>query len=209
MKKLFLVVLVVLFSINLKAQNNVEAYKAHSVTFLGLDYTGAIFIGTNGFNDPAALKPLVQSWNSLFVTEYNKYNIQKWFHVLTTTRLDLINTRNNQTDFMNRVTVKQIELPHLTQSDLEAMISGYPEISEKGVSLVFVVDAYDKATAIAYYHFVFFDNHTKKILLSYPVTGTAGGGGLRNYWANACYEAIIKGGKRFSATADFYRNYTE
>ncbi|RLD91375.1 MAG: hypothetical protein DRJ09_01310 [Bacteroidetes bacterium] len=200
--------LIVLFSINLKAQNSIEAYKTNSITFLGLDYTGAIFIGTNGFSDPTALKPLTQSWNSLFVTEHNKYNIQKWFHVLTTVRLNLVSTRNNQTNFFNRVTDKHIELPHLTKSDLETIVSSYPDTPEKGVSLIFIVDAYDKTTAIAYYHFVFFDNLTKKILLSYPVTGTAGGGGLRNYWANACYEAIIKGGKQFSATAGFYRNYT-
>ena len=209
MKKFFLFALIGIISINLKAQNSVEAYKARSINFLGLDYTGAIFIGTNGFNDPAALKPLTQSWNSLFITEHNKYNVQKAFNVLTTVELDMVNKRNGETDFSNRVTDKQIELPHLTKSDLEAIISNYPDFSEKGVSLVFIVDAYDKTTATAYYHFVFFDNLTKKILLSYPVTGSAGGGGLRNYWANACYEAIIKGGKRYSATAEFYRDYTE
>jgi len=209
MKKFFLFALIGAIAINLQAQNSIEAYKARLINFLGLDYTGAIFIGTNGFNDPAALKPLTRSWNSLFITEHNKYNVQKAFNVLTTVELNMVNKRNRETDFSNRVTDKQIELPHFTQSDLEAIISNYPDFSEKGVSLVFIVDAYDKTTATAYYHFVFFDNLTKNILLSYPVTGTAGGGGLRNYWANACNEAIIKGGRYYSATAEYYRDYTE
>ncbi len=209
MKKFFLLVFIGIITANLQAQNSVEVYKTRSITFLGLDYTGAIFVGTKGFNDPAALKPLTQSWNSLFITEHNKYNVQKAFKVLTSVELDMVSKRNEQTDFSNRITDKHIELPHLTRSDLEAMISSYPESTDKGVSLVFIVDAYDKTSATAYYHFVFFDNLTKKILLSYSVTGSAVGGGLRNYWANACYEAIIKGGRYYSSTADFYRNYTE
>ena len=209
MKNLLLIAFLLVSGFSLKAQNNVDVYKVPSITFLGLDYTAAIFVGTNGFNDPAALHPLTQSWNSLFITEHDKYNVQKSFKVLTTIKLDIVNKRNGQIDFSKRVTDKQIELPHLTQSDLEAIINSYPKETDKGVSLVFIVDAYDKATATAYYHFVFFDNLTKKVLLSYPVTGSAGGGGLRNYWANACNEAIIKGGKYYSATADYYRNYTE
>jgi len=87
MKKFFLFAFICLFLGNLQAQNSVEVYKAHSITFLGLDYTGAIFVGTNGFNDPSALKPLTQSWNSLFIAEHNKYNVQKAFKVLTTVEL--------------------------------------------------------------------------------------------------------------------------
>jgi hypothetical protein len=209
MKNKLFITLFVILGFNLQAQKVTEAYKVHSITFLGLDYTAAVFIGSNGFNDPAALKPLTHSWNSLFITEHNKYNVQKWFNVLTTVSLKVVDKRNSQTDFTGRITDKLSELPHLTRSDLTAIISGYPDFTKEGVSLVFIVDAYDKATATAYYHFVFIDNLTKTILLSYPVTGTAGGGGLRNYWANACYEAIIKGGKQFSATAEFYRDYTE
>ncbi len=208
MKKIVLGLFAIVLVFSLHAQNINEAYKAHTITFLGLDYTAAIFVGTNGFSDPAAIKNLTMSWNSLFVTEPNKYNIQKSFKVLTKKNLEIVNDRNKQTDFTNRITDKQIDLPHLTDSDIETIISGYPDVKEKGVSLVFIVDAYDKRTATAWYHFVFFDNLTKKVLLNYPVLGTARGGGLRNYWANSCYMAILKGGSRYSATAEFYRDYT-
>ncbi len=209
MKKIVLLLLIAATAVNLEAQKSTEAYKTRRITFLGLDYTAAVFIGSNGFNDPAAMKPLTLSWNSLFISEHNKYNIQKAFNVLTTLKLDVVNKRNSETDFFSRITDKRIELPHLTDLDIKTIIQGYPQFSEKGVSLVFIVDAYDKTTATAYYHFVFFDNITKEILLSYEVTGTAGGGGLRNYWANSYYEAIVKGGRSYRATADFYRNYTE
>lgn len=208
MKKIVLIPFLFICIFNLRAQIATKAYKTHSINFLGLDYSAAIFIGTNGFKDPAALNALSNSWNSLFITEPNKYNIQKAFNVLTNIKLDEADKRNHNTDFSDRITDKRIDLPHLTKSNLKTIIRGYPDLTDDGISLVFIVDAYDKTTATAYYHFVFFDNLTKNILLTYPVTGTAGGAGLRNYWANSYYEAIIKGGKQYSATAGYYRDYT-
>jgi len=209
MKYLLTSITIIIFSWNSLAQEVNPAYKTNSVTFLGLDYSAAIFIGSNGFNDPAALNTLCFSWNSLFISEQKKYNIQKAFNIRTKYNIPVVNKRNEATDFTNRITDKDIALPHLTKNDLPSIINGYPDFDEKGVALVFIVDAYNKPEATAYYHVVFFNMKTKKVLLTYVVTGEAGGAGLRNYWANSYHDAILKAGSKYSSTAEFYRNYTD
>ena len=209
MKQVITLITALLLTLNISAQDINLAYKAKTVTFLGLDYTAAIFIGSVGFNDPAALQFLPNSWNSLFISEPNKYNVQKAFQVRMKYNFDIVKSRNNSTDFSDRITDKEIQLPHLTKSDLQAIVNSYPDFENDGVALVFVVDAYNKLGPTAYYHIVFFQMKTKEVLLTYAVTGEAGGGGLRNYWANSFYKAIIIAGKRYASTAEFYKNYTE
>jgi len=209
MKNIFAIILSSLLFLNLSAQQINQVYKAKKINFLGLDYSAAVFIGYNGFKDPSALQILPDSWNSLFITEPEKYNIQKAFKVRFDFNLEIVKERNKTVNYTERITEKAIILPHLTKEDLQAIIDDYPVFEKTGVALVFIVDAYDKSSATGYYHFVFFQKETKEILLTYTVTGEAGGGGLRNYWAHSFYEAILKAGKRYSATAEFYRDYTE
>jgi hypothetical protein len=120
----------------------------------------------------------------------------------------VVKERNKRVNYADRITDKEILIPHLTRKDVEAVISGYPDM-DGDIGLVFIVDAYDKTETKGYYHVVFFDIRTKEVLLRYMVSGNASGAGLRNYWANTFYEAIKKAGKRYSTTAEFYRSYTE
>lgn len=209
MKQLIAIFAILLLSFNISGQEISKAYKATTVTFLGLDYTGAVFIGTAGFKDPAALQFLPDSWNSLLLSEPDKYNVQSAFQLRLHYNLDVVKERNNQVNYGSRIISKQLSLPHLSKDDLQAMIDNYPDIEEDEVALVFIVDAYDKAGPTGYYHVVFFDTKSKQILLTYVVTGEAGGGGLRNYWANSFYDTLKKAGTRYSSTAEFYRDYTK
>ncbi len=209
MKQLIAIFAILLLSLNISGQEISKAYKATIVSFLGLDYTGAVFIGSAGFKDPATLQFLPGSWNSLLLSEPDKYNVQNTFQLRLHYNLDVVKERNNKVDFSSRIINEQLSLPHLSKDDLQAMIDNYPDIEEDEVALVFIVDAYDKAGPTGYYHVVFFDTKSKQILLTYAVTGEAGGGGLRNYWANSFYDAMKKAGTRYSSTAEFYRDYTE
>ncbi len=209
MKPLILLITAVLLSVTLSAQEINKAYKANTITFLGLDYSGAVFIGSNGFKNAAELQLLPDAWNSLFITEPQKYNIQSAFRVKTEYKLNIVKERNSTVNYADRITDEQLPIPHLSEKDVKIMIKSYPDIQNSEVALVFIVDAYDKPTAKGYYHVVFFDTQSKTILLRYMVSGNASGGGLRNYWANSYYEVIKNAGRRYSSTAEFYRNYTE
>jgi len=209
MKQFTTALVLFLLSINIYGQDINKVYKVNTMAFLGLDYTAAIFLGSAGFNDPAKLQFLPASWNSLLISEPDKYNVQKAFNIRMHYMLDIVKERNEKIDYANRITSKQIALPHLSKDDLQAVIDSYPIVDGDDVALVFVIDAYDKAGPTGYYHVVFFDTKTKKILLTYLATGDASGGGLRNYWANSFYNALKTAGTRYSATAEFYKDYTD
>jgi hypothetical protein len=208
MKSLLLTAAAFILAITISAQEINRVYKADSMVFFGLDYSGAVFLGSNGFNSAAELEMLPESWNSLFVSEQKKYDVQTAFNVRTRYNLNVVKERNKRVNYADRITDKEILIPHLTRKDVEAVISGYPDM-DGDIGLVFIVDAYDKTETKGYYHVVFFDIQTKEVLLRYMVSGNASGAGLRNYWANTFYEAIKKAGKRYSTTAEFYRSYTK
>ena len=208
MKQLFFILLILATSIA-RPQDYVKVYKAKQIKFLGLDYTAALFIGSASFESPEAMAVMTNTWNSLILDEYHKYNVEKAFGVKMIIDFEMVKERNLHTDYTDHIIDKFVILPHLSKADLDSLIATYPDFEKSGVALVFVVDAYDKTTAQGYYHTVFFDKTTKKILIHYVNTGEAGGFGLRNYWAHSYYEVIKKAGKRFRSSAEFYRYYTE
>jgi len=195
MKRLLILFLVISSVYTVYGNESKRAYQTDKITFLGLDYTSVLLVGRDAFRDPVGIKRLTGSWNELLMTEYSKYSVEKSFWVDTKYNLEIVYKRNQSIEYEERIVGFETSSPHLKRENLDSIIASYPDFNDEGVAMVMIVDTYKKIEEKGYYHMVFFDMKTKKILDTYLVSGNAAGFGVRNYWARTAKNAIKKGGR--------------
>jgi len=192
-----IIVSLVLFAGTANAQSN-KAYCAQEITWFGLDYSQAYFIDDVAFPSPYRLKDeLFLEWNNFVFKEPKKFDIKHAFnkrHVSYST--DYISSRNSEVDIDKRVGNYWLQEDYLSIDSIQEIVSSYqlPE-NNSGVGLVFIVESLDKPNRRGVYWVTFFDIETKEIMLTEQIIGIPGGGGIRNYWANSFYNALIKAGR--------------
>jgi len=188
-KTIFLLLLfLVSFSIA-ESKTTKDVFDAKVITFYGVDFTSAKFIGSDGFNNhDAIISKQIPSINELFFKESDKYNIKKYFHkedVLI--NLDMIKSLNLKikTDKLVIEQSYQIE-----KSTIEEMVAKYVTEQKSGIGLVFIVETLNKMSENGIFFVVFFDIETKSVLYTHKVTARAGGMGFRNYWAKVFFNGL-------------------
>ncbi len=190
MKKI-LILAIMMFMIMpvLRSQDPGMVFNSNECTWLGLDFSKAKMIGSEGFTDPYQIKNrFFDSWNQLFLSEAEKYNIGETFRKdQVTNYLDVVKKRNEM------VNIDDLVIDHeynLTEDDIKSMVGGYDLGDNTGLGLVFIVEAFDKNAEEGRFWVTFIDNDTKQVLLTKKLEGKAGGFGLRNYWAKSYYNVL-------------------
>ena len=195
MQKLTTLIFIVVFStFKLLAQGSVEG---NDLTVYGIDFTKAKFIGGEGFTNPSDIKNRIfEQWNMLLANEREKYNVGAAFLKANVNyEFDAVREKNAKVDDTKMVTYNASDEVQLSKVDLQKMVSSYKKVSRPGPGLVFIVQAFNKASEMATVHLVFFDNASRKIITTRKMTARPGGFGLRNYWASP-FQKIIADAKR-------------
>lgn len=157
-----------------------------NITFYGVDFSISKAYGVA--NPPSELKRAYASINVLFITESKKYNIASCFKKdEVTNNLDMVNKLNE--DMNESSMISNSKKPVISPEQLAAHVKNY-KTEGKGVGLVFVAECLDKQFEIGYFHVVFFDEATGKILFTKAASAKAAGFGLRNYWASSIYKIM-------------------
>ncbi len=157
------------------------------VIWFGLDFTKARMIGSEGFNDPVAIKEdYFRKWNHLMISEGDKY---EWGKALLVTDLKydygVVDVVNDEVKVKTLVINKSYSID---ESDIASAVAQYKiEDYDDGIGVVIVVESFDKIKEQAFGYITFFDVGTKKVLYNHKLIGEAGGFGFRNYWAGAIY----------------------
>jgi hypothetical protein len=157
------------------------------VIWFGLDFTKARMIGSEGFNDPVAIKEdYFRKWNHLMISEGDKY---EWGKALLVTDLKydygVVDVVNDEVKVKSLVINKSYSI---TEEDIHAAVRAYKiEYYKDGIGVVIVVESFDKIKEQAFGYITFFDVATKKVLYKHKLVGEAGGFGFRNYWAGAIH----------------------
>jgi hypothetical protein len=205
MKKLVYVILVLLalpFASN--AQSASSVFNSNEVTWFGLDFSNAKFIGPEGFSDPyEVVNRFFDSWNRLVVDEHKKYDIRKHFrkrHVEYD--LSVIKDRNSAVD-PDDLVLESYETHEIFSETIKQIISEY-DSNRSGLGLVFIIESFNKTRDMGTMHVTFFDIKTKKVLFSEKLSGKAGGIGLRNYWASSVHKVFIEAGKQYGKWKKYY-----
>lgn len=157
------------------------------VVWFGLDFTQAKMIGSEGFNDPVAIKEdYFRKWNHLMISEGDKYEWGK-APLVSDLKYDygVVDVVNDEVKVKSLVINKSYSI---AEEDIQAAVKQY-NLSEykDGIGVVIVVESFDKIREQGFGYITFFDVNTKQVLYNHKLVGEAGGFGFRNYWAGAIY----------------------
>lgn len=170
-----------------------RAYEAKEITFFGLDFTKAAFVGNFGaINDlettPKKLRDkYILGWNNILVTERPKYNAQRFYGKDTVyTDINVTKERNSKIDTADiyKLANQNFVNPHLNYDDIKSLVKELKIEANTSVGLIYIVDFFNKDIKQACTWVVFFDTKSKDILYHASYTESAAGIGLRNFWAS-------------------------
>jgi hypothetical protein len=161
----------IIFALSVIFSSVTMAQESNEITWFGLDFSKARLIGAIGFSDPAQIQSYYfNTWNSVIVTENEKYNISKYYKKPTLkTNLDIAKARNSKVVASSLVTDNNYTI---TEKDVEAVVKNYKS-KNGGEGLVFVVESLSKTDELAHIYVVRFDAMTGKVLEVKKQTGKA------------------------------------
>ncbi|MEX0810620.1 MAG: hypothetical protein WD048_00300 [Chitinophagales bacterium] len=196
---LLMINLILLSLFQIKAAGIEDVKAADELVWFGIDYTKVQCIEDaegSGFTNPNDIvNRMFQSWNGLFISEKDKYDLQGIF------KKNEIKYNNESVNKLNsKVDPNQLvkkEASEFSEDQLAGMIKKYDSGGNSGIGLVFIAETLNKATEKGSYHLVFFDIESRKILFSKKMQGDAGGFGFRNYWAKSFYLVLDDAEKQY------------
>ena len=155
------------------------------VTFFGIDYSLARFIGNDDFRDVEQVTDYYPGvWNRLWAKEMME-DMEKAIGPVTQ-EIEVVDANNA------KVTSKQIirkdggdsnvTTSLITSAKLASLVKGYSWPDTLGYGLVLVVDRYVKLQHTGCTWIVYFDLRTRAIESANRECVEAGGFGFRNYW---------------------------
>jgi Caspase domain len=159
-----------------------------SVTWLGLDFSKAKFVGPSiDFGTPEKQVALMSAWNNTLSKEQEKYSIRQFFRKQTV-NLDfsLTDTNNESLKFSSMLVDKIDEKqPGLAQSDIQEIINGYDFSGRRGLGLMFNVESFNRNNAKCAIWVTFINLSSQEVIFTERRIGEPGGAGAKNFWANS------------------------
>lgn len=164
------------------------------VTWLGLDFTRANFIGDREkFGSESDVHHLMDSWNDLILKESDKFDIAKAIdRKKIENSLEAVKGRNSELEALTMFSDQEKDYLHLKVSDIDDIIAGYDFHGLTGIGLMFNVESFNKKNADGSIYVTFINLDSKEVLFTERLTSPPGGAGLRNYWAGCVLKVIEK-----------------
>ncbi|MBS1777613.1 MAG: hypothetical protein JSS64_15205 [Bacteroidetes bacterium] len=208
MKKVVLSIFALAWALSSYAQlTKQDVFKGDvPLTFLGLDFTQAKFIGeatqwkdAGDITNSAMKEKYIPAWNSMFTSPSE----QKNFKVAEATNRTNVDYAIEVTDKVNEgitnkdfFSEKMSDFPKLESTQVSAIVKKYNFQGKKGLGLIFIVEGMKKGAekgdpSYANVVVTFVDMGSKAVLFTKRVEGKAGGFGFRNFWAGA-WKSVLK-----------------
>lgn len=164
------------------------------VTWLGIDLTKAKLIGDRErYGSESDMRRLAEGWNDIFLKEPEKFNVARAIgRKQVKNAIEVTKDHNQQLEILSHYSDNKDEFGHMKLSDVEEVLGEYDFSGLSGIGLMFIVESFSKLNGKASVWVTFINLETKEILLTEKLMGSPGGAGLRNYWANACYDILQK-----------------
>jgi hypothetical protein len=179
-----LILLLLIFGISLNVFSQTNPFETSEISWYGIDFFNARFIGSRGFSNPKDIKQrYFDSWNRLILKESAKYNIEKFFkkRVVDYDTI-MVQKRNAMVDADALVIDHHY---HFEKDQIPIITKSYDTGDKTGVGLVFIVESFNKLEDRSYIYVTFFDIATKEVLFTEKLRGEGGGFSVRNFWAHA------------------------
>ncbi len=187
------VLLMLIGSATLKAQDRNDIFDPKvSVTWLGIDFSEAKFIGDRErFGSESDVRHLIDAWNDLVIKEADKYNIAVAIDRKTlTNEINVTKEHNTELDVLAAFSDDKKDYVHLNKEDVLEIIASYDFKGLTGIGLMFNVESFSKLDVEGSAWITFINLGTKEVLLTERLTAPPGGAGMRNYWAASILKMI-------------------
>ncbi|MBT1699723.1 hypothetical protein KK083_22745 [Fulvivirgaceae bacterium PWU4] len=211
-RKIVIIVFMTLSGGVLCAQDMADIFdRKTSVTWLGLDFSGAKLIGDRErLGSISDVQHLVEAWNDIMLKEEEKYDVALAIDkIKVENAIEITKEHNANLDVSEMFSSEMKDHFHLKPDDIARIVADYDFKGKNGIGVMFNVESFSKLNSEAALWVTFIKMDTKEIYFSERVTGEPGGAGLRNYWANSVYN-ILKGmrKKEFEMwRKKYYRKY--
>jgi hypothetical protein len=200
LKKWMMILLVVVSGINLQAQTVNDIFDPDAtITWLGLDMTGAIFIGDREkYGSQSDIQNVIKAWNDLLEREKDKFNVTAMLRKKAAVeyKLDVTRNHNADLDISNILSENSSDHVHLRKDGVEQIAAAYNYEGATGVGMMFNVESFNKTNNEGSLWVTFVNMGTGEVLLTQRMTGPPRGAGVRNYWAGCVFEIMERIKKR-------------
>lgn len=196
MKK-FLVFLisVSLSGLSLKAQQMQDIFNRNTkITWLGLDFTSAKFIGDRErLGSTSDMQHMIEAWNDLLINEKTKFDVAPAIDkIKTEDAIEVTKEHNTALDVSEMFSNNIKDHFHLRPDDIIAIVSDYDFKGNTGIGLMFIVESFSKLNEEGAMWVTFIDMDKKDVFFSERVASKPSGFGIRNFWAGAVYGVMKK-----------------
>lgn len=179
------------------AQTKADIFGSSDITWLGLDFTQAKFIGTPyQFKDAGEISneefrdKYAPAWNQLFVVEMKKYNVAEAVKRSEVKYATEVTDKANSSIKGSFTSNDPDDYKKLDESKISQLVKSYDFKGNKGIGLLFFVDGLSKGKEEANVWVTFVNMDKKTVLLTQNERGSARGFGFKNYWAGAFADVI-------------------
>lgn len=177
------------------AQTRSDVFDPNSeVTWLGLDFTGAKFIGDRErLGSESDLHHLLDALNELMVKEADKYNVAAALKKKKVEYATEVTTEHNAgLDVLAMISADGKDHVHLSPEGVHEIILGYDFKGKSGIGLIFNVESFNKLVEEGSFWVTFVNMGTREILFTERLTAPPSGFGMRNFWAGAVNGVLTK-----------------
>jgi len=168
------------------------------ISWLGLDYTQAKFIGVpDDYGKPGEVTNerishfYTRSWNYLFMDQPKKFDVAKTVHRASVDYRIEVTQKLNDTIKKDFFTKDPALFKKLDDQRIGDLVKNYDYQGNTGIGMLFFVDGINKSTSQEGVWITFVDMKSKTLLYTTYVIGKSGGMGFRNNWADATYQILL------------------
>ena len=185
------------------SQEKINIFETKTMTFYGLDFTHAKFIGTKKLPNPESLvNKYYPIWNNMFMTDEIDLEIGGPYKKKEVFYDTLVYSRNAQID------LKEIIIDHdysLNRSDVNEYLLSFASPHKSGLGMVYLVESLNATEKYLSIWITFFDIKTGEVLLTEPLRVKGKGRKFKYWWKNAFLELFDKSKKDYKAWKKIYQ----
>lgn len=165
---------------------------AEEITWFGLDFTQAKFIGN--FAEPEKIVSYyLTEWNTLTISEPRLYNIERVFKKKTAYRDIKSVVDRNKSVVASELFIQYTgtEIPdHFDEAQIPEVVRGLSSEQPAELGVAFIIDRFDQPKKEVSLYITFFNTQSKEVLFVAKSVTKAAGFGFRNFWAGGIKRAL-------------------
>jgi hypothetical protein len=193
--RMILLIFAIFFSTSLDSQTIMDVARSKSITWYGMDFSKAKFIGFGAQITADMIKDdFITRWiNNISTTDFSsKYNIPE-------VKIEMSPSLKHNSG-IDKNTLLTNNYYELSTETIQKIITDY-DISGNGYGFVYIVESFEKSTEKVYIYVCYFNEKDKSIISMRRYIGKASGIGFQNHFEAAIKDIIkasCKDFKRFS-----------